>query len=136
VGGAKFGYAFVWVEDVEGTVRFYEEASGLSRRFVTDNGEMGLYAEIETGETTLAVADVKEAEALFAGGFRENDPGEAPGAFRLSFVTPDVEGVYRAALGAGATEMAEPQRQPWGQTVARVRDPNGVLVSIASPINR
>jgi predicted enzyme related to lactoylglutathione lyase len=45
----KFGYAFVWVEDVERTLQFYEEAFGLKRRFLTDNGELGLYAEMETG---------------------------------------------------------------------------------------
>ena len=30
--------------------------------------------------------------------------------------------------------MAGPSTQPWGQTIARVREPNGILVSIASPL--
>lgn len=130
----KFGYAFIWVDDVEGAVRFYEEAFGFRRRFLTDNGDLGLYAELETGETALAIADSKEARALFPDGYRENRLDQPPAAFQLSFVTSDVEDAYGSALRAGASGMSEPQTQLWGQTIARVRDPNGVLVSIATPI--
>ena len=76
----KFGYAFVWVEDVEDTVRFYEEAFGVERRFIPDNGEFGLYAEMKTGETTLAIADEKEACTPFPNGYHENDPSPPPSA--------------------------------------------------------
>ncbi len=36
------------------------------------------------------------------------------------------------ALGAGAKPLDAPKRQPGGQTIARVRDINGVLVSLVS----
>ena len=55
----KVGYTFVWVKDVENTVWFYKEAFGLKRRLLTDNGEFGLYAEMKTSETTLAIANEK-----------------------------------------------------------------------------
>ena len=129
----KLGYAFVWIEDAEKAVQFYENAFGFERRSLTDNGELGLYAEMETGATTLAIADQKEARVLFPDGFQENNPAQAPGAFQISFVTPDVEASYEATLQAGVTKTAEPQTQPWGQAIARVRDPSGVLVSIAGP---
>ena len=129
----KFGYAFVWVEDAEKAVQFYEEAFGLERRSLTDNGELGLYAEMETGATTLAIADQKEARVLFPDGFQENNAAQDPGAFQISFVTPDVKASYEATLQTGATKTAEPQTQPWGQAIARVRDLSGVLVSIAGP---
>ena len=129
----KLGYAFVWVEDAEKAVQFYEEAFGFERRSLTDNGELGLYAEMETGATTLAIADQKEARVLFPDGFQENNPAQAPGAFQISFVTPGVEASYEATLQAGATKTAEPQTQPRGQAIARVRDLSGVLVSIAGP---
>ena len=70
----KFGYAFVWVEDVERNLQFYEEAFGLKRRFLTDNGELGLCAEIETGEMPLSIADQKEARALVPDRFLKNNP--------------------------------------------------------------
>ena len=128
----RFGYTFVWVDDVERTVEFYERAFGLRRRFLAENGPMGLYAELDTGETTLAVADTREARALFPEGYRGHDPAEPPSAFQVSFITDDVAEAYARALRTGATSQAEPREQPWGQTVARVRDPNGVLVSLVT----
>ncbi len=132
---AQFGYTFLWVDDVPVTVAFYEQAFGLRRRFMQENGPMGLYAELETGATTLAIADRKEADALFTQGYRKNTPTDVPGAFQITFVTPDVAATYQAAMTAGATAYTEPHTEPWGQTIARIRDPNGVLVSIATPLH-
>lgn len=122
---AQLGYVFIWVDDVIGAVEFYERTFGITRQTIRENGPLGLYAELETGPTTLAIADTREARAIFPDGFRLNDPAQAPGAFQVTFVTPDVEGAYRAALGAGATSLMAPQAQPWGQTIARVRAPPG-----------
>ena len=51
---------------------------------------------------------------------------------QISFITLDVATAYMRALGAGAKTLDAPKRQPWGQTIARVRDINGVLVSLVS----
>ena len=106
----KFGYAFVWVEDAEKAVQFYEEAFGLERRSLTDNGELGLYAEMETGATTLAIADQKEARVLFPDGFQENNPAQAPGALQISFVSPDVEA--RTKLPCKQEQQRRQSRRP------------------------
>ncbi len=37
------------------------------------------------------------------------------------------------ALEAGFTPFVEPRVMPWGQTVAYVRDPDGVLVELCTP---
>ena len=50
----------------------------------------------------------------------------------VALVAEDVRGAYRRALEAGAATVAEPKTKPWGQMVAYVRDPDGVLVEIAS----
>jgi len=131
---AKFGYTFMWVDDVMKTVEFYENAFGLQRRSIRENGPMGLFAELETGDTTLAIADVKEANAIFPGGYRKNGTTEIPGAFQVTFITSQVAETYQAALAAGATPQTEPTLHPWGQTIARIRDINGIFVSIASPL--
>jgi uncharacterized glyoxalase superfamily protein PhnB len=130
-----FGYTFIWVNDVQATTAFYERAFGLKTRFITENGAMGFYAEMETGATTLAIADIKEAESLFPEGFTPLAPTQPPTLFQISFIASDVSTVYESALAQGAQPMSPPQQQPWGQTIARVRDPNGVLVSIASPVS-
>ncbi|WP_408605870.1 VOC family protein [Mastigocladopsis repens] len=39
-------------------------------------------------------------------------------------------------MEAGAIEVVKPRRMPWGQIVSRVRDLNGILVSIVSQPQR
>ena len=38
------------------------------------------------------------------------------------------------AIAAGATSAREPEKKPWGQTVAYLRDPDGVVVELCTPI--
>ena len=38
------------------------------------------------------------------------------------------------AIAAGATLVEKPKTKPWGQTVAYVRDPDGFLVEICTPM--
>ncbi len=128
----RFAYAIAYVRDVERSVTFYEQAFGLQRRFVDESGQ---YAEMETGETTLSFASEELGASNLPGGFRRNDPAEPPAGMEIAFVTGDVDAAFRSALEAGATEVAGPKTKPWGQTVAYVRDPNGVLVEIGSPMS-
>ncbi|MDZ8185868.1 MAG: VOC family protein [Nostoc sp. ChiSLP02] len=127
----KFGYTVIWVDDVVKTVEFYEKAFGLVRRTVRDMGQF-TWAEIETGNTTLAFSSTSEAQKLFPGGFHPNEATQPPTLIQISFMTPDVGGAYVKAIGAGAKPLDPPKTQPWGQTIARVRDLNGVLVSLVS----
>ncbi len=129
----RFGYTFLWVDDVEAAVTFYEQAFGLTRRVLLENGPMGLYAELDSGPTTLAIADHREADALFPQ-HRTLDDGP-PALFQLSFISDDVRATYQRSLDAGAESLAEPAVQPWGQIVARVRTPHGAVVSIVSEPN-
>jgi uncharacterized glyoxalase superfamily protein PhnB len=38
------------------------------------------------------------------------------------------------AVAAGAALVTPPAQKPWGQTVAHVRDLNGVLIEICTPM--
>ncbi len=127
----RLGYAIAYVRDVGKTVEFWERAFGLRRRFVGENND---YGEMDTGETTLAFASNDLAEANLPGGFRKNDPSELPAGVEIALTTENVEEAFRSALGAGAQEVAAPKTKPWGQTVAYVRDPDGLLVEIGSTI--
>lgn len=127
----RFGYTIAYVRDVGKTVEFWERAFGLKRRFVGENNE---YAEMETGQTTLAFASNELGESNLAGGFRKNDPSEPPAGVEIALIAEDVEAAFHAALKAGATREAEPKTKPWGQTVAYVRDPDGLLVEIGSEV--
>ena len=129
----RFGYTVVWVPDVERTVAFYERAFGLSRRIVTNFGPT-TWGEMETGAgTTLAFASQDEADRLFVDGYYANQVNAAPAAILVSLIVPDVQVVWDRAIIEGAIGRDAPKTEPWGQTVARLRDLNGVLVSLASP---
>ena len=127
----QFRWAIVYVRDVEVSVRFYERAFGLGLRFAAEGGE---YAELETGATALGLASHSMAAQNFAEPIRENDPGLPPAAFEIGFEVEDVAAAYAHAVEAGATPLAEPVEKPWGQTVAYVRDPDGIIVELGSPV--
>jgi lactoylglutathione lyase len=127
----RFGYSIIYVPDVEAAISFYEKAFGLTRRMVVETGE---YGELETGETALAFAADFLAEKNLPGGYRKNSPGDLPPGFEVAFVTEDVDAAFEKALAGGAEEISKPEKKPWGQIVAYVRDLNGVPVEICSPI--
>ncbi|WP_426756469.1 VOC family protein [Myxococcus sp. Y35] len=126
----KLGYIIFYVRDVSATVAFYEKAFGLARRFVH---ETGTYAEMETGTTALAF--VEEGAAKEHGfSIRHLRPNDEASAVEVALVTPDVAGAYARAVDAGAQATQAPKQKPWGQTVAYVRDLNGVLVELCTPM--
>lgn len=126
----KLGYTILYVDDVVRTVAFYENAFGLKRLFVHESNE---YAEMETGSTRLAFASKNLADSH---GFDFGHLGRAAASapFELAFVTPNVEDAFKSAVEKGATELKKPTQKPWGQLVGYVRDCNGFLVEICSPM--
>jgi lactoylglutathione lyase len=127
----RFGYTILYVRDVPASLDFYERAFGQRRRFLHESGE---YAELETGATALAFAAVELVASNLPAGFGPAAAGAAAPAFEVCFVTDDVEGAFDRAVREGAEPVTKPQTKPWGQDVAYVRDPEGTLVEIASPV--
>lgn len=127
----KFAYTILYVQDVHHAVTFYEKAFGLEKRFIHESGQ---YAEMDTGGTTLAFASNELAKSNLPEGFQENNPSHLPAGIEIAFTTDDVPAVFTRAVKTGAIEVAKPQIKPWGQQVAYVRDLDGVLVEIASPL--
>ena len=126
----KLGYVILYVKDVLRSISFYEEAFGLKRRFVH---EAGLYAEMDTGSTTLSFAAYGLAKSNLPCGFREHNLSSPPAGFEVAFTTNDVQVAYDRALAAGAISAAPPVAKPWGQIVAFVRDRDGIIVELCSP---
>ena len=91
---------------------------------------------METGETILAFASNTLGDSNLPDGFRRNDPSGPPAGIEIALIADDVEAAFRSALDAGATQAAGPKQKPWGQTVAYVRDPEGILVEIGDPVAR
>lgn len=124
------GYIIIYVEDIPTTVSFYEKAFGLKLRFVHESNQ---YAEMETGQTTLAFAN--ENFAMNSHSFRLNRRNEQAAGAEIAFVVENVEEHFKRAVDSGASEVAKPVQKPWGQTVSYVRDNNGFIVEICSAIS-
>ncbi len=127
----KFSYTILYVHNVAQTVAFYEQAFGLKPRFLDDSGQ---YAEMETQTTTLAFAANNLAKSNLPEGFQVNSLSSLPAGIEVGFVIDDVAAAFQKAVETGAAVVVEPKVKPWGQTVAYVRDLDGVLVSINSPM--
>lgn len=72
-----------------------------------------------------------------AGGVTEHgEPWRPPVNVVLSFIAEhdSVDLAFRRAVEAGAVAVAPPERKPWGQVMAYVRDPDGVLVQIGTQV--
>jgi uncharacterized glyoxalase superfamily protein PhnB len=127
----RLGYTLIYVSDVAATVAFYESAFGLQRRFIHDSG---LYAEMETGETALSFAGETMAE-MNGLAIRPNSPRDLPAGIEICLVTDSPDKAYEHAVSAGAIAIKVVEEKPWGQRVGYVRDLNGCLVEICSPVS-
>lgn len=57
-----------------------------------------------------------------------------PLGLELAFVTENIEADYKKAIEAGATEYEAIKEKPWGQKVGYLRDNNGLLIEICTPV--
>ncbi|MCI9844106.1 VOC family protein [Flavobacterium pectinovorum] len=127
----KFGYTILYVEDVERSLVFYESIFGFSRKFITPDND---YGELSTGETTISFASKKLASQNLSEGFIESNLQDKPFAIELGFITDEVVELVQKATSFGAILVTEPKMKPWGQIVAYVRDLDGFLLEICTPI--
>lgn len=125
----QLGYVLLYVADVEKTVAFYESAFGLKRKMIHESS----YAEMDTGATTLGFIGhaMLEPQGIE---YEKTTLDRPPAAFDIALVTDDVQPAYDRAVEAGAKRVTAPERKPWGQTVSYVRDLDGFLVEICSPV--
>lgn len=127
----KYGYTILYVDDVLRTVAFYEKAFGLKTRFVHDSNA---YAEMETGQTRLAFTS--KALAKESGlDFGQLGASTSVAPFEVALVTDKVEAAFKKAIENGAEELKKPVQKPWGQLVGYVKDCNGFLIEICSPMD-
>ena len=127
----KFAYTILYVRDVTKSVEFYEKAFGFTRKFVSPDND---YGELLVGETTLSFASTALAKTNLKEGFTESNLVDKPFGIEIGFTTENVEETLLAAVNAGATIVEQPKTKPWGQIVAYVRDIDGFLIEICTPM--
>jgi uncharacterized glyoxalase superfamily protein PhnB len=104
-------------------VEFYRAAFDAEQTdaFADADGR-DVYVSLSVGGSSLGIG--LDAEADVPDGRDERTS--------LWFYVDDVDESYRRALGAGARPESEPADMPWGERVARVRDPDGLVIHLGA----
>lgn len=111
--------------DVARLADFYELVTGVTALRTGD-----VFAELSTPSATLAIADARTL-GLFGTGLAE------AGANRsaiIEFLTPDVDADCARLRAAVEVWVTEPAVMPWGNRSALLRDPDGNLVNLFTPV--
>ena len=123
-----FRYTILYVQDVSESLKFYTSAFGFEQLSLHESGD---YGELKTGDAKLAFGSLKLM----------NELGKSPSAadadspcFEIAFETTEVASSLQKAVEAGAMLVQDVTEMPWGQQVSYVRDINGFLIEICSPI--
>jgi len=126
-----YAYTIIYVADVAETIAFYELAFGFEKKFMTPESD---YAELITGSTTLAFASMELGQSNIDKGFLPLSKDDKPSGVELAFTTDDIHNDFKKAIVAGATVQQSIVSKPWGQEVGYLRDINGVLIEVCTPI--
>ncbi|OBI02894.1 VOC family protein [Mycobacterium scrofulaceum] len=121
----KFVSTRIITADVNRLVGFYETVTGVPAVWGNE-----LFAEIPTPVGTLAIGSDKTVP-LFAAGSAE------PAANRsaiVEFMVDDVDAEYERLRGHVGEVVTEPTTMPWGNRALLLRDPDGNLVNLFTPV--
>ena len=124
----KFKYTILYVENVQKTLTFFNQAFGCEQAMIHDSGD---YGELDTGATTLAFSSLKLMTDI---GKNPGCPNPSSPTFEIAFETDDVPSAVARALESGAKLVQDTESMPWGQTTAYVSENNGFLIEICTPV--
>lgn len=126
----NYAYTILYVESVEDSMQFYQAAFGFLEKFLTPEKD---YGELISGDTTIAFARHDLASSNFKEKYQKVNSEELFG-IELGFTTTSIETDFKQALTAGATLVEAVVEKPWGQKVGYVKDMNGFLIEICTPM--
>ena len=127
----QYAYSILYVADVVETIDFYKRAFGFDQKFVTPEKD---YGELKSGETTIAFASLELGRSNFKRDFVKSAVNSDPFGVELAFTTDTIQADFQRAIDVGAVEFTSFTRKPWGQPVGYVRDDDGFLIEICTPI--
>ncbi|WP_030669362.1 VOC family protein [Streptomyces rimosus] len=115
----------VITDDVARLVAFYEDVTGVTAAWSTPE-----FAELRTPSGTLAIAGSRTV-ALFGEGTAR---AAANHTVITEFRVTDVDAEHRRLASLGRTFVQEPTTMPWGNRSLLLRDPDGNLVNLFTPV--
>lgn len=116
----------VITDDVQRMVDFYQQATGLSARWATDD-----FAELVTPSCTLAIGHTRTVQLFGEGSAHPADNHSAIIEFRVD----DVDAEYEKMRTVVTAFVQEPSTMPWGNRSLLFRDPDGNLVNFFTPLS-
>lgn len=128
----KFAYTILYVEDVTKAINFYVQAFGFNIKFISPDNS---YGEIISGTTTLSFASKELAISNLKDGFIQSSINTKPFGIEIGFTTDNVSETIKKAVENGAKIYAAPKEKSWGQVVGYVRDLDGFLIEICTPVD-
>ncbi len=112
-------------DDVTGMVDFYEKVTG-----VTAERQGDVFAEIGTSSGTLAIGSSKTVGLFGPGSVRAADNHTAI----IEFLVEDVDAEFERLRGWLDVVVTAPTTMPWGNRSLLLRDPDGTLVNLFTPV--
>ncbi|MFD4406270.1 VOC family protein [Nocardia sp. NPDC058499] len=112
-------------DDIQRMVEFYQHVTGIDATWATPD-----FAEIVTPAGTLAIGSTRTV-ALFAAGSAH--PADNHTAI-IEFLVPDVDADYRRLREMVENFVNEPTTMPWGNRSLLLRDPDGNLINLFTPV--
>jgi catechol 2,3-dioxygenase-like lactoylglutathione lyase family enzyme len=118
----------VITDDLPRLVRFYEVVTGATAQYLTDD-----FVELVTPSATFALS--APARVAF---ITENTPrAAANNSAIVEFLTGDVEALFarlQAEYGDDLDVVQAPAMMPWGNLSVLIRDPDGALINLYTPM--
>ncbi|MGH8984289.1 MAG: VOC family protein [Acidimicrobiia bacterium] len=111
-------FLIVSVRDLPAMRRFYEQL-GFSQTYQFPPEGEPCFVTMERGTSSIRI-----------GAGRETDEDR----FGYWVYVDDVDATLELLRTSGAPVVAEPEDQPWGERVARTRDPDGNLIYLGTAL--
>jgi predicted enzyme related to lactoylglutathione lyase len=126
--GVLFASVRIIAENLQPLVRFYEVLTGVSAQWLTED-----FVEVVTPSATIAISH--SSRVSFLG---ERAPqAAANNSVLYEFLVEDVQVLLeklRAELGDDLVVVQEPTMMPWGNMSLMIRDPDGTLINLYTPM--
>src|SRR6185437_13213072 len=100
----KLTYVILYVNNVTDSVAFYQKAFGIKHRFIHESGD---YAEMDTGEVTIAFCAHNLAKDILKQNYLKAAQGQLIGS-QISFEPHNLKEAYETALENGAKSITAP----------------------------
>jgi catechol 2,3-dioxygenase-like lactoylglutathione lyase family enzyme len=117
------------VKDYDLATAFFRDALGLKQLAVWQN-DGGHVVLLDAGRATLEIADEAQAEAID----RIEVGRRVAGPVRVAFQTPDSASLAKTLAAAGASIIAGPVVTPWRDRNVRLEGPEGIQLTLFTPL--